>query len=122
MTTIRRIISTLPEVALLAIQNGNPNPDVPADMTSKLVSCVSSGVNVLVLETEKFWLAVLRPRKEDEGLALAYAYEKNPEGAWEEEPLVIDHDLKSRAFFGGPILGLDQLAEVSEWLREWMNR
>lgn len=116
-----RVISTLTETALFALQNGNPNPKVPAELASKLATCVTSGVKVLVVEGDDLWVAVLHPRKEDGGLALAHTYQKNDEGAWEEEPIVIDKSLKCQQFFGGPILGLDQLGEISDRLRDWMR-
>lgn len=116
-----QVISTLTQTALLAFQDGDPNPAVPAGLTSKLAYLVQQGTKVLVIETSHNWLAVLHARKQDEGLVMAYAYKRNEAGTWHEEPFVIDQELKCMAFFGGPVLSLDGLAEISDRLRSWVN-
>ncbi len=116
-------ISSLIDVASFALKNGNPDPSVPSELASKLATCVTSGIKVLVIGGPDNWLAVLRPRKEDSGCVMAYAYGRDPELGWQEEPVVIDQGLNCQPFFGGdPILGLDQLDGYSELLRSWMSK
>lgn len=116
-----QVISTLPQIALLAFRGGDPSPDVPGELISKLADLIQQGMKVLVVETSFNWLVVLQPRIHDEGLVLAFAYQRSEGKGWHEEPIVMDKELKCRAFFGGPILSLDGLAEISHQIKAWVN-
>lgn len=115
------VISNLPEIAMFALPGGQPNPAVPQILTSKLVTAVRSNLQVLIAKGDRIWLAVLPPRKEDKGLAMAYIYQQDEGGEWTEEPAALDIDLNCHMLFGTLIENLHALEDISIRIREWMT-